>query len=194
MSADAESVARAARRLGNPTAIANSLHSMGWALRREDPEAALANFEESVALLRIGNDNLLDSALGMIAHLRARQGDLAGALSALREATEHSERTGDRPQMVATVGFGSLILARAGSLEPAAVLAGVVVDGPLAALNNFPGAPRSHADRALSGLGAALGEREYRAAAARGAAMSYQEVLQFMRAEIDRLLLVEADA
>jgi hypothetical protein len=96
--------------------------------------------------------------------------------------------------MVATVGWGISILARFGDPEAAAVLAGGLIDGPLAPLNKFPGTRRSHGDQALAQLEAALGESEYRAAAARGAGMSYQELHQFMRAEIDRLLLVEADA
>jgi predicted ATPase len=190
----AEEVTRAARLLGNPTAIANSVHALALALAREEPDRALAYFEESIALMRLGNDNLLDSALGMIAHLRARRGDREGALTALHEATEHNERTGDRPQMVATVGWGISILARFGDPEAAAVLAGGLIDGPLAPLNKFPGTRRSHGDQPLAQLEAALGESEYRAAAARGAGMSNQELHQFMRAEIDRLLLVEADA
>ena len=78
--AHAEEVLRGARKLGNPTAIGNALHALGWALVRESPDEALAIFEEASSGLTTANDNLATSALGMVAHLRARNGDLLGAL------------------------------------------------------------------------------------------------------------------
>ena len=134
------------------------------------------------------NDNLLNSALSMMANLRARRGDLRGALEAMRAAIEQSERIGDRPQTVGAVAWALLIMTEVGEVETAAVLAGVIVDGPLAELNNFPGSQRAHGDRHLAPIEVALGTEAYRAAAARGAAMSFPEVVAFLGIELDRLL------
>jgi hypothetical protein len=59
---------------------------------------------------------------------------------------------GDRPQFMATLGWGIFVFGRFGHLEPAAVLAGALVDGPLAELSRFPGVAQSHADPALARL------------------------------------------
>ena len=188
---DAQAATRAARRLGNPDRIAMSLLSLGMNLARRSPEEALAALEESVAIMRAGNTNSVGMALSNVAQLRARQGDRVGALTTLRESIEHIYRYGDRPQLIALVDWAIAILQRFGYSDPAAVLVGVAVDGPLAALNSFPGARRAHGDDKLAPLEAELGTDTYRALVERGAAMSYEEVVHFLFDEIDQLLAEE---
>ena len=184
----AEQLVRDARRLGNPTAIGNSLHALGWSLSRESPAEALAVFEEAIAVMAAANDNLVTSGLGMLAQLRARHGDRQGALKALRLSTVKGYEIGERAQFVATIGWGVYVLARFGHFEQAAVLAGALVDGPLAELSHYPGVARTHGDRALSPIEQALGADSYRVATARGAEMTYDEIVAFMLTEVDRLL------
>jgi predicted ATPase/class 3 adenylate cyclase len=183
----AEEAVTIARRIGNPSSIANSLHALGWSLAHDSPDEALAAFEEATSVLRIANDNLLTSALSMIARLRARAGDLDGALQALRDSVEYGDRIGDRPQFVSTVDCGVAILARYGQPELAAVWAGVVIDGPLAALNSFPAA-RAHGDRLLTRVQAELGDDAYRSAVEFGARMSYDELVPYLLGKLDRLI------
>ena len=79
---------------------------------------------------------------------RARSGWSLSSAPATATSWGHSTRSvsavmkgnelGDRPQFVATIGWGVYVFARRGKLEPAAVLAGALVDGPLAELARFP--------------------------------------------------------
>jgi hypothetical protein len=131
------------------------------------------------------------SALGMVAQLRARRGDRVGALEALRTSVVNGHELGDRPQFVATISWGTYVFARFGDLQAAAVLAGALVDGPLAELAGFPGMAQSHDDPALARLQFALGPDTYREATARGAAMSFDQIVEYMLTEIDRMLAVE---
>ena len=151
-------------------------------------------FEEASSGLTTANDNLATSALGMVAQLRARNGDRSGALDALRVAVVKGNELGDRPQFVAIIGWGVFVFARFGALEPAAVLAGALVDGPLAEISRFPGVAQSHDDRALARLEEALGADAYREAAARGAEMTFDEVVAYMVSEIDGCLAKLDDA
>jgi hypothetical protein len=177
-----------ARRVGNPRAVANAQHALGYALAREAPDEALEVLEQAIDGLQDANDNIVGSAHAMIAYLRARQDDRSGALAALRAAVGHLRQTGDRPQMAATVDWAIVIFRRFDHLEPAALLGGIVADGPLAAVNKFPGASRAHGDRVLQPIEDALGEGAYRALAARGAAMRFDEIAAFLLEEIDRLI------
>ena len=189
---EAREAMQVARQLGNPTALANSLHCLGMALVRSSPTDALAAFDESIGLLKAGNDNLLGSALATMAYLRARERDRAGALGALRESVEHLDRIGDRPQLVGTVDWAIVVLQRFVELETAAVLVGVALQGPLAELNHYPGAlGRDPNDPILVSLEAGLGADAYRAAVARGAEMLPDEIVHFMYRELDRLIAEE---
>jgi predicted ATPase/class 3 adenylate cyclase len=195
---EAQAATRAARRIGNPDRIAMCLLSLGMNLARSAPDEALAALEECIGIMRVGTAaarrGALGSALSNVAQLRARQGDQLGALTALRESIACIDRIGDRPQLVAAVDWAIAILERFGHPDPTAVLVGVAVDGPLAALNNFPGARRVHGDAKLAPLETELGTDTYRALVEQGAAMSYEEVVHFLFDEIDRLLAEEAAA
>jgi predicted ATPase/class 3 adenylate cyclase len=186
--AEAADLVRRARALGNTTAIANSLHAYAMSRARDEPEESLAAFEESVGLLTVGNDNLLSSAYSMSGQLYARRGEMNKAFQSVRAAVVHSEHIGDHPQLVSALAFATTILSRSGHQEPAAVLAGVIVDGSLAEINRFPGSAREHGDRVLVRIEEALGSDAYRRAAARGASMSFEEIVEYTIGELDRVI------
>jgi hypothetical protein len=174
-----------ARKINNPSALVNSLHALGMALARTSPDEALALLEEAVATdIPFGKLNLVGNAQALIAQLRARRGDTPGALDSLRLSVVHLDEVGDRPQFLGTVDWAIVIFYLLEADEAAAVLAGVAIDGPLAALNKFPGAPK-HGDSAMSKVEARLGSERYRELVARGAAMSYDAVVQYLLEEID---------
>jgi predicted ATPase/class 3 adenylate cyclase len=182
-------VVQLARRTGNPTAIANSLHCLGMALSRSSPDEALAAFEESTALLESSNDNLIGSALSTVSYLRARKRDRAGALAAMRGAIEALDRIGDRPQLAGAVNWAIVVLRRFDELEPAAVLVGVALDSPLSEVNQFPGALSQQRDNPLlTSIEVDLGSEAFRDLVARGAAMEAEDVVRFLLAELDRLI------
>ncbi|MEX0663732.1 MAG: adenylate/guanylate cyclase domain-containing protein [Acidimicrobiia bacterium] len=185
---DARAATTVARKSGNPTAIGNSLHALGMALARSDPDEALAVLEEAATVKMVsGKSNLLGNAYALIAQLRARRGERSAALEALRFSIAHLDEAGDKPQFLGTIDWAVVIFRLFEEDEAMAVTAGVAIDGPLAVLNNFPGVPR-HGDPALSKVEARLGAERYRELVAQGAAMSYDEVVQYLFAEIDRML------
>ncbi|HXY95124.1 MAG TPA: adenylate/guanylate cyclase domain-containing protein [Acidimicrobiia bacterium] len=185
----AEEAVELARRLRNPSMLANALYGLAWGLFTTDPNAARLAVEESYDLVqRIQSGTGLNGSIAaMTAHLRARSGDLAGARAALRTAFEHYADTGDRPQLIAGLNRCVHVLLRSGDPDTAAVLVGVMSDGPLEAMNNFPGSRFAEDDRRLVELEAQLGTERYRAARAEGAALGFDEVVMLALGALDDL-------
>ena len=134
----AREAVRVGRELGNMFVLVGALYGLGRALYRTDVEGARAAVEQSLELSRAAKSSTHASIAGFAAHLRARAGDEIGAIEALREAFLYLAEVGDRPQFVGAVTYAIRILGRWGEDEVAATLLGVAVDGPLAAMNNFP--------------------------------------------------------
>ena len=136
----------------------------------------------------MGNNSLFGSIASQLAQVRARTGDLTGALEALRAAFTFFADIGDRPQLVAASSWGIRIAIRGGELETASVLVGITNDGPLAVLNNFPASRLADGDPLLVRLEAEVGHDAYVTARARGAAMTYEEIVAYALGELDRML------
>ncbi|HXY95123.1 MAG TPA: adenylate/guanylate cyclase domain-containing protein [Acidimicrobiia bacterium] len=185
---NADEAVRLARGLGNEWLISGSLHAVAWAIARDDPERARLALEEAIVLARESHHSVLGSIASQLAQVRSRTGDPAGALEALRESFRFFADMGDRPQLVAATNWGIRITDRVGELETSAVLVGVAYDGPLNSLNNFPGSRLAPDDPTLVRLEHDLGHDAYLAARARGAAMSYDQVVGYVLAELDRML------
>ena len=127
------------------------------------------------------------------AHLRAWTGDEAGAVEALRDAFLYLAEVGDRPQFVGAVTYAIRILGRSGEDEVAATLLGVAVDGPLAALNNFPDRRLEDSDPLIARILRDLGAADAAARRRRGAAMTYEEAVDYAIAELGRMSAARAD-
>jgi predicted ATPase/class 3 adenylate cyclase len=190
----AEEAVGVGRRLRNPTILANALYGLAWALFSTDPAAALAAVEESYALMRDGlSTSLYGSVAVMTADLRERGGDERGARDALRAAFRHFDDVGDRPQLVAALNRAVRIFARQGAPGVAATLLGVVADGPLTAINNFPGARWTDTNPTVVRIRTELGAERFAADRAAGAALSYDEIVATVLTAVDQLE-VQADA
>ena len=82
-----------ARATGNPSWISIALGTEGRAWFSDDPDRALAAFDESIALARAGgSEHCTVLALAGAAQLRARAGDRFGALSQLRDVHRDMSR------------------------------------------------------------------------------------------------------
>jgi len=192
-----EHALRIARAIQNPTALAQALFADGLATWSDDPEAGLAAFEESARLMRRGaGDATLDSALSRVAELRAEAGDRVGALEALGEALHHSVEVTGRMGLSYTTSYSLRTLAALGAVQAAATVAGAVDSGALPVASIWVGKDAEASALARTHIAAALTPAEIEACAARGASMTEDEVVGFIRAEIARLQqeLVDADA
>jgi hypothetical protein len=153
-----------ARRVRNPGVSANACYAAAAAIWRDEPQAALALIEDSLALTRAGAfDPGLGFSLALAAVIRARNGDLPGALAALGEA------------------------------GPAAVLAGAVSAHFQPSISSVPEEERIAIDEAQALARDALGETAYSAALGRGAAMDDDQVVEYALGEFRRVAALLAE-
>jgi tetratricopeptide (TPR) repeat protein len=187
--AETDACLELARRIGNPSALSASLYLLGRAFWPDDPRAALDALEESVAISRSGvQRGTLSDALARIAELRAREHQTPEALGALRAALVYGHEFGQQAWLVTALDRGIQVLGHLGHWEPTAVLGGMVVDGPLGRLSILPVAEHQARSEALERARQELGDHRYRAAHTRGAAMTYEQIIEYTLAELDRLL------
>ncbi len=176
-----------ARRVQNPALSAFAFCTAAGAISPGDPQTALILIEDSLALARAGASDLhLGTALMWAGFIRARNGDLPGALAALAEAMAQQHADGNRLLLGITLQIAAAVLARLGEAAPAAVLSG-------AFSAHFPDISPVHEDEKMD-IGEAralalraLGEAACSAALARGAAMDDDEIVQYAQGEFRRL-------
>ena len=125
--------------------------------------------------------------------IRARTGDLPGALAALQEAMARQHADGYRLFLGMALEVAAVVLARLGEAEPAAVLAG-------AFSAHFPPDMSSVHKEERLGIGEAralarhaLGEAAYRTALGRGTAMDDDELVGYAQGEFRRLAALRAE-
>jgi len=177
-----------ARRVQNPGLSALAFYAAAGAIWPGDPQAALTLIEDSLALTHAGAfDPVLGSALTWTGFIRARTGDLPGALAALQEAMTQQHADGNRLLLGMTLQVAVVVLARLGEAEPAAVLSGAF------SAHFPPDIAPVHQDEKLR-IGEArslarrtLGEAAYSAALARGAAMDDDQLVGYAQGEYRRL-------
>jgi hypothetical protein len=189
--------AEIARRVRNPALSSAAFYVAAEAIWRREPQAALLLVEGCLALTRAGaHDAMFGIVLTLAGGIRARNGDLPGALAALEEAAVRHHADGSRPFLGNTLRVAAVVLGRLGEAGPAAVLSGA-----LAA--RFPGSVSAKNEterRATSKTQAlaqhALSEAAYDAAVGRGAAMDDEEVVGYTVGELRRVagLLAEPGA
>src|SRR5438067_11735905 len=112
--------------------------------------------------------------------MSVRAGDVREAMREVRRAIAYAHSIGDRPPMVGTLHPAGRLLAPADDPERFANLAGGILDGWFKPMGNIiPERDRLPAS-ALAEVEAMLGSERYRAARARGAAMSYDELISLV--------------
>jgi predicted ATPase/class 3 adenylate cyclase len=175
---DAEASVELARQLKNPLLLARALDTLAWALQRDDPEGALRALEHSLEDGFWTRQSRHGSSLALAGGLRARLGDPESAIPLLREGLILCRDHGARPSVGATLDWSLAPLVKLGHPEPAATFVGALSGGPLAEVSGFPGVPEMRA-RILERIRAALGDERTDACVARGAAMTYDEIVEY---------------
>jgi predicted ATPase len=185
--AAAQSALELARQMENPSAIASALLNLARANQHDDPIGALDAFEQVIALGRAGAMQIIiGPALLGVARLRSRMQNPRRALEALYNALDYSDHVGYRPIVVEILGPSAEILLRVGQFELGTVLAGSLLEGALPAIN--ASSQRVHLENAMDAARDALGDQEYQRLFAEGAAMSYEEVLEFALNHVNNAL------
>ena len=185
--AEAEVALRRARELGNPSALAAALCAQGAALADREPDAALAAFDECIALGRQGaNQSMFSMALSYASSVRARSGDLRRAARELREGVEGSQQIGSRSAFYSALWSGVETLTALDHWVDAGVFDGIVGTG-------MPEESRAGAGdvarrAAAAQARAVLGPERYDEAVRTGAAMTYEQAVEHTLRVLDDLI------
>ncbi len=181
-----------ARATGSRYLLVQALSSLAWSLQRLDPETALAHVDEIAGYLGsdVRHSGVEGSVLAMGGGLRARLGDHDGAFEYLYRAALVVRDEGARPQFGAVLDWSVPALARVGRREPAAVFLGALTQGVLADVSNYLSAGVYTRQRAIDRLRERLGTAEVDALVARGAAMTYDEIVAYA---VEQLAAVERE-
>jgi tetratricopeptide (TPR) repeat protein len=183
-----------ARRVRNPLLSATAFSAAAGAIWRSEPQAALALIEDSLALTRAGaSDPFLGVDLTWAGVIRARNGDLPGALAALQEAIAQHHADGSRLLLGMTLQVTVMMLARLGEAGPAAVLSGAVSAHFPSSILPVREGGQVEMDEAQSLARDALGEAAYDAALGRGAAMDDHQVVGYALGEFRRVAALFAE-
>jgi hypothetical protein len=172
------------RRLDNRFLLMEGLYALGLSSWQTDPTAAQTALEEFLDLARAtAYQAMMARVLALLAQLLARGGDPPGAVGTLREAFAYIE--GDHPALAVCLARGAVVMAVVGKLETAAAFWGAVTDGVFARLTVLP--PNEIPDHNLfmASIQARLGDSDYTAATARGAAMTYEQITTFALAVVE---------
>jgi hypothetical protein len=177
-----------ARRVRNPAMSAYASFAAADAIWHSEPQAALPLIEDSLALLHAGAcDTTLGIALMLATAIRARTGDLPGALAALQEATLRHHADGNRLYLSAALRVAAGMLARVGEAGSAAVLSGASAAHFPASTSALTEQDRAATAKTQALARDALGAAAYDAAVSRGAAMDEDEIVRYAVGELRRV-------
>jgi tetratricopeptide (TPR) repeat protein len=183
--AQADESLRLARELGNPSQLAIALAALGFACVDSAPDVALAALEESRAVTLAGASEVqYATALSLMGVLRARAGDVVGALDALREGLVCATEVGWRGGATGVLAQVSTVLMM-GTAAPPGVVIGAHVS--TSGLELAAGEALMPWDEALANMRRALGDKEYEEAWALGTALSYDEAVEYAFDQMDRV-------
>jgi hypothetical protein len=177
------------RRLDSTILQALGLYALGLASWQSDPTAARAALEEHVQLTRaVDYDQVSARVLALLAQLQAADGgDAPGAVATMREALSIAHIDDDRPASAVCLARGAIVMAAHGELETAAIFLGAVAQGVFAGLTVLPANEISGQKQFMAAVRSELGDERYAAAAARGAAMTYEQIGVFALAAVENL-------
>jgi len=149
---------RIAEETANPTALSMARYALGLVLKKTEPEASLALFEEAGTLAAaVRNFWWHGIALMEAAATRGVHGDQARAAAEFLDVLDHWDRVGDWTQQWLNLRYITRLLARVGADDDARVLHGcLLAAGKPSPLHDAgPPVPMSGADavaRARSAL------------------------------------------
>jgi hypothetical protein len=178
----AEQSVELSRRLGNPSQLAIALAALGATLVDDDPSAALAALDESVAITDAGgSDVLLTHALATAAVARASLGDTAGSLELLRRSLGHSVFCGDLPGLAGAIAQGLAAIIDSGRAELMLLWAATIDDNDFFVHDR----QRQLVERAESRASESIDPERRAEIRATVASLSFDEAVDRILAELD---------
>jgi non-specific serine/threonine protein kinase len=176
----------AARESGHATSIANALFVYALTQWRNDPATAAPMLDESISLIEVGASTVvLPMILAVRALISAEDGQRSHAWRLFRDGIVCAYDKGDLPALVAVLDYLIQGWEASGEHELAAMFGGPIT-GSLGPVGSLPAYEVPYREAALERARAALGDEAFDAAAARGKAMSLDELVALTRTELER--------
>jgi predicted ATPase/class 3 adenylate cyclase len=185
---DALRAAEQARALGRdtgcPTLIGQGDMAYGYVLTMRQEPGAVAPLVAAAALQSVNRSG----ALAVLALYQSTNGTPLEAVGALEDAVRHGYEIGDLGQITIAADIAMPLLMRYGDAEAGAVVLGSISGGalPRAGRSGLPGERRA---RSIARMRERLGEEAFSRAQARGVAMSYEEIMDFI---FERITVMKA--
>jgi predicted ATPase/class 3 adenylate cyclase len=177
-----------ARRGGSPSSIARANMELGMSLASVDPDRARICFQECIDFGRRGvRFTGLGSAHMQAALIDAHRGDHHGAAVLLRGAFDALLQAGRTAELDGAFGYTVEIFERLGETEAALVIVGSILHGALRVLRDYP-APPSRQPADVRAMRERVGTDRFAALVNQGTRMSYAELLEFVQANLDRII------
>ena len=184
----AEEVLSMARRAQSPSGLALALYTFGWVVMHDQPEDALAAFDESLELVRAGaSDMAYAHTLVRSAALQAQAGD-RGALVLLRDAIAFSHEIRSLITTMAVLDYGTRVLASLGASELGATVAGYLESDEVTSRWPVEGSEAGARRKALESLQDNLGPDQFKRSSTLGAELDYDSLIQTMLQDLDALI------
>ena len=188
--AEAEEALSVARRLRHPSATA--VAAFVWALASwiDDPPAARAALEESIALTEAGAGDVISAdARELLGRLEGHEGNVENALRLFTSAMRSSLAAGNRMSLAGHLSYAAEVLGTA-RIEPevVGVLEGAAAHSSELTMVTVEGRERELHEVAINNARSAVGNERYDACAARGAAMTFEEIVDYVLTELDRII------
>ena len=191
--AEAEEALRQARERRNPIAIGVALEIDAMWSWHDHPDETLRGLDEATTLLRhFGNISPLLMSLALRGHIEVLAGHTGQGLDTLREAMHGAVDAGDRLSVITTLDRILPLAHRLGHAHATVVLGSVITGTPLDPLSNVSAHDREERAHSLERARAEMTPDDYAAARAHGAAMTYDEIVQYTLDLLDRLLAESA--
>jgi hypothetical protein len=123
--------------------------------------------------------------LGQMARVHAGRGDARGTLDCLQDAINHAAQCGDRATLFGTLEFAVATLVEIGRPTLALVAACAAASGHWTI---FGGEARAALERAIAQARCELGPEQADALWARVEALSYEDMVEHLRAELSQAI------
>jgi hypothetical protein len=188
--APAEDALRRARTLANPSQLIVALRWFAGTRRADETDETIDALEECLAHSRaVATPDAPDvlQPLGLLAKLRARRRERAPAIEALHEGVARAHDSGQLVMLAFVLSCGINVAVDLDAPELAARLGGALTDGSLAGLTYLDASVGADGQAALDHARAQLRPDLYDAERATGIAMSYDGIVEYTLAELDRL-------
>ncbi len=173
----AEDALQAARQTRSPTPTALALYARAFTLQDDDPDRAISHLREGIDLFRRTRANTMTMlCFQLLSRLEVEHGDSSVALQSVLAALRLGHETGNRLYTSYGIRYSASVFLRVNRNDAAAVLWGWIDEAGYGLLT---GGELVLSEHEIDQIRDSLEAERYSALTARGAAMTYDEIIDY---------------